>query len=109
VWQPNLVLHHPHNGLHAACRNYAAATAAVQAAASAGQPPQLQSLLVEPSWSRVLGPQFEQPYMKQLQGFLEQEWSSQAVYPPQQSIFRALNTVPFDQVGLDAVQCVHTC
>jgi hypothetical protein len=80
------------------CRNQAAATAAVQAAAQAQQRPQLSSLLVEPSWLEVLGPEFDKPYMKGLQGFLEQEWGSQLIYPPQESIFRAFNAVPFDQV-----------
>jgi uracil-DNA glycosylase len=46
----------------------------------------------------VLGSEFDKPYMKQLQGFLEQEWGSQTIYPPQDSIFRAFNAVPFDQV-----------
>jgi hypothetical protein len=35
------------------CRNQAAALAAVQAAAQAGQQPQLKALLVEPSWQQV--------------------------------------------------------
>jgi uracil-DNA glycosylase len=83
---------------HDSCRNQASATAAVQAAAQMQQQPQLSSLLVEPSWLKVLGPEFDKPYMQQLQGFLEQEWGSQTIYPPN-SIFRAFNAVPFDQVG----------
>lgn len=70
----------------------------MQAAVQAQQQPQLQSLLVEPSWLAVLGPEFEKPYMQQLQGFLQQEWGSQTIYPPRDSIFRAFNAVPFDQV-----------
>lgn len=74
--------------------------AVVQEAAAAQQHPQLKSLLVEPSWLQVLAPEFEKPYMGALQGFLQQEWASQVIYPPQDSIFRAFNAVPFDQVGL---------
>lgn len=70
----------------------------MQEAAQAQQQPQLKSLLVEPSWLEVLGHEFDKPYMQQLQGFLEQEWSSQTIYPPQNSIFRAFNAVPFGQV-----------
>lgn len=86
------------------CRNQASATAAVQAAAQAQQQPQLSSLLVEPSWQQVLGPEFDKPYMQQLQGFLEQEWGSQIIYPPKDSIFRTFNAVPFDQVGAQHAQ-----
>lgn len=79
-------------------RNQAAVVAAVQEAATAQQALQLKSLLVEPSWLRVLGPEFDKPYMQQLQGFLHQEWASQVIYPPQDCIFRAFNAVPLDQV-----------
>lgn len=65
----------------------------------AGRPPELQSLLVEPTWRRVLLPEFQKPYMTQLEAFLQQQWASTTVYPPQQSIFSAFNSVPFHQVG----------
>uniref|UniRef100_A0A383VXT9 Uracil-DNA glycosylase n=1 Tax=Tetradesmus obliquus TaxID=3088 RepID=A0A383VXT9_TETOB len=81
-----------------ASRNKAAALAAVQAAAQAGQQPQLKSLLVEPSWLQVLAPEFDKPYAAQLQSFLQQEWAAGTVYPPKECIFAAFNSVPFDQV-----------
>lgn len=65
----------------------------------AGRPPELQSLLVEPTWRRMLLPEFQKPYMTQLEAFLQQEWASTTIYPPQQLIFSAFNSVPFDQVG----------
>jgi hypothetical protein len=48
---------------------------------------------------QVLGPEFDKPPAAQLQGFLQQEWAAGTVYPPKESIFRAFNSVPFDQVG----------
>lgn len=80
------------------CRNQAAAAAVVQEAAATQQQLQLRSLLVEPSWLQVLQAEFDKPYMEQLQGFLQQEWQSHTIYPPKDSIFRAFNAVPFDQV-----------
>lgn len=47
---------------------------------------------------QVLAPEFEKPYTAQLQGFLQQEWAAGTVYPPKESVFRAFNSVPFDQV-----------
>lgn len=47
----------------------------------------------------MLAGEFDKPYMKGLQGFLQQEWGSQTIYPPKDSIFRAFNALPFDQVG----------
>jgi hypothetical protein len=49
---------------------------------------------------QVLAAEFDKPYVAQLQGFLQQEWAAGTVYPPKESIFRAFNSVPFDQVGL---------
>jgi hypothetical protein len=48
---------------------------------------------------QVLAPEFDKPSVAQLQGFLQQEWGAGTVYPPKESIFRAFNSVPFDQVG----------
>jgi uracil-DNA glycosylase len=67
--------------------------------AAAGRPPELQSLLVEPTWRRVLLPEFEKPYMTRLEAFLQQQWASHTIYPPQQSIFSAFNSVAFNKVG----------
>lgn len=53
-----------------------------------GRPPKLQQLLVEPAWRAAVGAEFDKPYMKSLQTFLDGEWASQTVYPPAPSIFR---------------------
>ncbi|KAI8465429.1 MAG: uracil-DNA glycosylase-like protein [Monoraphidium minutum] len=81
-----------------AARNGAAVRAALAAAAGAGRQPRLDELLVEPSWVEVLGPELSKPYAQGLQGFLEKEWAGGRVYPQQEAIFRAFNSVPFDQV-----------
>jgi len=47
---------------------------------------------------QVLDAEFQKPYMHQLQLFLQDEWACQVIYPPKESIFRAFNSVPFDQV-----------
>lgn len=51
-----------------------------------------------PAPRQVLAPEFSKPYMASLQAFMEKEWASASVYPQQEAIFRALNSVPFDQV-----------
>ncbi|GBF87761.1 uracil-DNA glycosylase [Raphidocelis subcapitata] len=79
-------------------RNRAAVREALAESAREGRAPRLADLLVEPSWKEVLAPEFAKPYMPQLQAFLEREWASKTVYPAQESIFRAFNSVPFDQV-----------
>lgn len=54
---------------------------------------------LEASWLRVLGEEFEQPYMQQLRAFLQQRRSQGAViFPPADKWFNALNTTPFEQV-----------
>jgi hypothetical protein len=82
------------------CRNHAAAEAAEAAAAAAGQRPQLQALLIEPSWRDLLLPEFDKPYMTQLQTYLNDEWARGTVYPSPESVFKALNSVPLHQVCL---------
>jgi len=43
--------------------------------------------------------EFEQAYMQQLQGFLQQrEAIGKVIYPPQQQVFNALNSTDFEQV-----------
>jgi len=53
---------------------------------------------LEKGWLEVLGPEFEKPYFKQLKAFLLEEKAKYAVYPPGNTIFRALDLTPFDQV-----------
>lgn len=54
---------------------------------------------MEASWLEVLGPEFEKPYMKQLQAFLgEERAAGRVIYPPFNQIFNAFCFTPFDQV-----------
>ena len=54
---------------------------------------------LDPSWLAVLGPEFDQPYMRQLREFLQrQKQAGKLVYPPGSQWFAAFNNTPFDQV-----------
>jgi len=53
---------------------------------------------IEPSWKKVLEPEFKKPYFKKLTQFVKKEYTSTQVYPPPKFIFNAFNTTPFDQV-----------
>ena len=45
-------------------------------------------------------PELTQPNLtSKLQSMLEPKWVSSQVFPPKDSIFRAFNACPFDQVG----------
>lgn len=62
----------------------------VAAAAAAGSHPELQALLVEPTWRLKLAPELAKPSAQQLQKFLQQEWAQHKVFPPQHTIFRCV-------------------
>jgi len=53
---------------------------------------------IEKSWLHVLADEFEKPYFKQLQVFLEKEKRQYEVYPPDALIFNAFAHTPFDKV-----------
>ena len=50
------------------------------------------------NWSTLLKNEFEKPYFKQLQAFLEDEYSKYDIYPEMNNIFNALNTVKYEDV-----------
>lgn len=57
------------------------------------------SAALEPGWLKVLEPEFEKEYMKNLKAFLLQEKETgKTVYPKGADIFAAFNHTPFDQV-----------
>ena len=60
----------------------------VATASARGALPELQALLVEPTWREVLAAEFDKPGAKQLQQFLHREWAEHKVFPPQAEIFR---------------------
>ncbi|KAG2492945.1 hypothetical protein HYH03_008853 [Edaphochlamys debaryana] len=85
----------------AANRNRALARLAVTQASAPGAPPlALASLLTEPSWQEVLGPQLATPGMRSLEAFLRGEWApgKKPVFPPRDAVFQAFNACPFDRV-----------
>lgn len=56
-------------------------------------------LPLEPSWQHYLRPEFEKPYMKALQAFLEaRKKSGKVIYPAENLYFSALNSTPLAQV-----------
>ncbi|NGX44173.1 MAG: Uracil-DNA glycosylase [Candidatus Anoxychlamydiales bacterium] len=58
-----------------------------------------KDFIMEKSWARVLGEEFEKEYMKNLQNFLISEVeSNQIIYPPKDLIFNAFCKTPYDKV-----------
>lgn len=58
-----------------------------------------EKLQLHPNWVRVLEPEFDQPYMKDLKAFLVAEKrGGKVIYPAGSLIFNALNSTPLDQV-----------
>lgn len=50
------------------------------------------------NWSNILKQEFNKPYFKSLQKFLEEEYSMHTIYPTMENIFTALNVVKFEDV-----------
>lgn len=48
------------------------------------------------SWKQVLAPEFEKPYFKALEQFVDGERASHKVFPPAEDVFNALKYAPFD-------------
>lgn len=54
---------------------------------------------LDSSWMQYVGPEFDQPYMKELKAFLVAEKKAgKTIYPAGDKIFNALNTTRFDDV-----------
>ena len=54
---------------------------------------------IDPSWRRVLESEFRKLYMRQLKEFLgEEKRAGKQIYPPDEQIFNAFNSTPFDKV-----------
>jgi len=54
---------------------------------------------LDASWLDVLGKEFDQPYMRQLKAFLQQQKNNgKVIYPPGAQWFSAFNDTPFDKV-----------
>lgn len=50
------------------------------------------------NWAERLKDEFEKPYFKDLQTFLEKEYSTHTIYPSMENIFNALNFVKYEDV-----------
>lgn len=50
------------------------------------------------NWYEILKPEFEKEYFKKLQDWLNNEYSTQTIFPPYNQIFNALNQVKFNDV-----------
>lgn len=58
-----------------------------------------QGVKLESGWLKVLGGEFDQPYMASLKAFLQQQkQQGKVIYPPGALWFNAFNSTPFDRV-----------
>ena len=53
---------------------------------------------IEPSWKKILEPEFAKAYFADLSTFVKSEYQTATVYPPPKFIFRAFELTPFEQV-----------
>lgn len=53
---------------------------------------------ISDSWKDHLSLEFDKTYFKRLEQFVDDEYQENEVYPPQESIFRAFNTCPFEEI-----------
>jgi len=53
---------------------------------------------INESWKKYLEAEFEKPYFKQLERFVDNEYQEHEIYPPQELIFRAFNSCSFNQI-----------
>ncbi|WP_407430869.1 uracil-DNA glycosylase [Arcticibacter sp.] len=57
------------------------------------------TVLINESWKAVLEDEFEKPYMKNLNAFLQKEkQEGKVIFPPDPLIFNAFHHTPFDEV-----------
>ena len=53
---------------------------------------------IEESWGRVLSPEFEKDYFRELTDFVKSEYATHTIYPKGNDIFRAFDACPFNDV-----------
>ena len=56
--------------------------------------------ILDNDWKAVIGDEFKKPYYKQLEKFVEEEYSKQVIYPPREEIFNAFNYTPLNKVKI---------
>ncbi|MCM8537086.1 MAG: uracil-DNA glycosylase [Lentisphaeraceae bacterium] len=52
----------------------------------------------DPSWRKALNETLESNTFKKLTAFLEDEYNTQTIYPPEKDVFTAFNLTPLDEV-----------
>ncbi len=55
---------------------------------------------IEKSWKKILQPEFEKDYFKELTQNVKHEYKTQTIFPAGKNIFRALDLVPFEKVSV---------
>ncbi len=58
----------------------------------------LKELKLGKSWQKILEPEFNKPYIAELEKFLISELNNKVIYPSENEIFNALNLTPFEDV-----------
>ncbi len=58
----------------------------------------MSEVKIDPTWKKVLEPEFEKPYWEDLTTFVRDQYKKGTVYPPGPNIFRAFDLCPFDSV-----------
>lgn len=56
----------------------------------------MASVKIDPSWHKVLQPEFEKPYFNDLIQFVKNEYATTTIYPHGKNIFRAFDHCPFE-------------
>lgn len=56
------------------------------------------SYVLEKNWSEILSTRFNKDYKIKLFSWLNEEYKTKTIFPPQEKIFNALNLVPIDKV-----------
>src|SRR5436190_24355357 len=54
--------------------------------------------LMPQDWRQVLEDEFEKPYMKKLESFLEEEMATQTVYPKKEDLFSAFRYTHYEDL-----------
>ena len=52
------------------------------------------------SWARVIGNEFDKPYLKHLARLVSEERKKYRIYPPQEDVFRAFKVSPYDKTNV---------
>ncbi len=58
----------------------------------------MMDVKIEASWKDKLQSEFNKPYFKSLAGFIRDEYSNRAIFPPAKLIFNAFDKCSFDKV-----------